>query len=308
MNKYVVGVDVGGTNIKLGLVSPSRNVIDRTNFSTSRFIRDRKKLINAIAAQIIEIIEKHNLSLKDLQGIGIGLPGLIDTPGGIVRFLPNIPGWRNVPLKKILEQALKVPVFLGNDASLITLGEWKHGAGRGVHNMVCMTLGTGVGAGLILNNRLYRGPGFAAGELGHVPLNEHGPKCGCGSHGCFESYVGNKRLMAQASEIMKRPMTLEQMRELAEGGNAKALKFWKTAAVHMGNGLVGIINLLNPERVVIGGGVSNNHEFLFPTIRKIVSEKAMPTQASMVKIVRATLGNDAGILGAQVLVNEEQRI
>ncbi len=307
MSKYVIGVDVGGTNIKLGLVNPSQKVIARTNLITKSFIRDPRDLIRAIADQIVEIIDNNGLSRKDIRGVGIGLPGLIDTPRGMVRLLPNIPGWRNVPLKVDLEKKLKIRVFLENDANLIALGEWKHGAGRGVENMVCMTLGTGVGSGLILNNQLYRGPGFAAGELGHMPLNEHGPVCGCGGFGCFERYVGNTQLLAQAIRIMnKKTITLEEMRRLAEGRNAKALKFWKEAAIHMGNGLIGIVNLLNPQRIVIGGGVSNNFEFLFPTIKEVIRKRAMPTQASMVKIVRGELGNDAGILGAQVLVNEEK--
>src|SRR5262249_35066676 len=129
MGKYVVGVDVGGTNIKLGLVSPSQRVIDRTGFVTKSFIRDRRNLVNAIVAHIVKIIANNHLAKKDVRGVGIGLPGLVDTPNGIVRFLPNIPGWRNVPLKKDLESKLRIPVFLENDVNLITLGEWKYGAG-----------------------------------------------------------------------------------------------------------------------------------------------------------------------------------
>lgn len=307
MSKYVIGVDVGGTNIKLGLVSPSKRVIDRTGFVTKSFIPDRRKLVNAIVGHIVEIIAKNGLAKKDIQGVGIGLPGLVDTPNGIVRFLPNIPGWRNVPLKKNLESKLHLPVSLENDVNLIALGEWKYGAGRGVSNMVCMTLGTGVGSGLILDGRLYRGPGFAAGELGHMPLNEEGDPCGCGGYGCLETYVGNRRLVARAASVMNlKNITLEQMYALAKKGNSKALKFWDEAAHHIGNGLIGVINLLNPQRVIIGGGVSSNHEFLFKTIAAVIRKRAMPTQAAMAKIVRAQLGNDAGILGAQVLVNERK--
>ena len=303
MSKYVFGVDIGGTNIKMGLVGPKINVIDKTKFATKSFSRDRKKLIKAIVGHIDELIVKNGLVKKDICGIGVGLPGLVDTPRGVVRFLPNIPGWRDVPLKKDLEKKLGIPVFLENDVNLITLGEWRYGAGRDSKNMVCMTLGTGVGSGLILDGQLYRGPGFAAGELGHVPLNEEGPACGCGGYGCLESYVGNKRLVARAQEIMKRKeVTLEEMNALAKEGNAGALKFWQETATHIGNGLVGVVNMLNPERIVIGGGVSNNHEFLFKTINAVIKKRAMMTQSSMVKIVRAKLGNDAGILGAQVLV------
>ena len=306
MGKFVIGVDIGGTNIKLGLVSPKIKVIDRTELATKSFIRDRKVLIQAVVEHIQLLIKRHDLKKKDILGVGVGLPGLVDTLNGVVRFLPNIPGWKNVPLKKELEKNLGIAVHLENDVNLITLGEWKYGAGKDVKNLVCLTLGTGVGSGLIFDGRLYRGPGFAAGELGHVPLNEEGPACGCGGYGCLESYVGNKRLVLRAQEIMKKDdVTLEEMNALAKQGDHNALIFWKETAAHIGNSLVGVVNMLNPQRIVIGGGVSNNHEFLFSTINDVIQKRAMTTQASMVKIVRAKLGNDAGILGAQVLVHEQ---
>ena len=225
----------------------------------------------------------------------------------MVRYLPNIPGWRDVPLKKILEKKLKIAVRLDNDVNMITLGEWRFGAGKGSRNLVCLTLGTGVGGGLIINNSLYRGEGFAAGELGHMPVNEQGPVCGCGGWGCLESYVGNARLMARAAKLMKKsPMALEEMFRLANQGNRRAVEFWHETAEHIGNGLVGLVNLLNPRKIIIGGGVSNNHKFLFPMIRSIIQRRAMDTQARMVKIVRAQLGSDAGLLGAWVLFHEDK--
>lgn len=307
MSEYVVGVDIGGTNIKVGLVGPAANVIDRTGFATKSFSLDQKTLINAIVDYIEVIISKNGLVKSNIRGVGVGLPGLIDTPRGIVQFLPNIPGWQDVPLKKDLESKLGIPVFLENDVNLIALGEWRYGAGQDVQNMICMTLGTGVGSGLILDGKLYRGPGFVAGELGHVPLNEDGPACGCGGYGCLESYVGNKQLVERAQQITKdKEITLEKMNALAKKGDTAALDFWRDTAAHIGNALVGVVNMLNPERIVIGGGVASNHEFLFETINAVISKRAMKTQASMVKIVLAKLGNDAGILGAQVLVHEQK--
>jgi len=304
MKSYVIGVDVGGTNIKLGVVHPKGQVIARTSFATKPFASNKTKLIAALAGEIQAIIIQAGLAKKDIAGVGIGLPGLIDHDRGLVRFLPNIPGWRNVRLKSILQQKLNLPVFIDNDVKLITLAEWKFGAGKGVADMVCLTLGTGVGSGLILNNRLYRGQGNAAGELGHVPLNEHGPSCNCGGFGCLEAYIGNSRLKARANAVMgRRDMTIEKMFQLAGSGNKKALGFWQESAEHLGNGLVTVVNLLNPRVIVIGGGVSNNHRFLFKTVRNVISRRAMSTQSSMVKIVRAALGDDAGIIGAQVLVN-----
>ncbi|MDE2027404.1 MAG: ROK family protein [Candidatus Omnitrophica bacterium] len=308
MKQYVVGVDVGGTNIKLGVVNPAGKVLVRTSFATKPFASHHSHLITALAREIEASIITAGLHRRQIAGIGIGLPGLVDYEKGVVRFLPNIPGWRNVHLKSILEKKIKLPVFVDNDVKIITLAEFKFGAGRGARNFVCLTLGTGVGAGLILNGQLYRGEDNAAGELGHMPLNEHGPKCNCGGEGCFETYVGNRSLFALASQIMKKPgMTTQDMFALAKKGNKKALLFWKTAAQRIGNGLVGIVNLLNPHLIIIGGGVSNNERFLFKTIAQTIRRRAMSLQGKAFKIKRAQFKDDAGIIGAYVLVTNAQR-
>jgi glucokinase len=308
MKQYVVGVDVGGTNIKLGVVDPSGQVIVRTSFPTKPFASSRIKLIAALAREIEASISIAGLNKKQIAGVGIGVPGLVDYEKGIVRFLPNIPGWKNVHLKSILQQRIKIPVFVDNDVKIITLAESKFGAGKGVRNLVCLTLGTGVGAALILNGQLYRGEDNAAGELGHVPLNEHGPRCNCGGFGCFERYVGNRALFELAGRVMgTRGRSTEEMYALAQQGNKKALVFWKTAARHIGNGLVGIVNLLNPRLIIIGGGISHNEKFLFKTITETIRGRAMSLQGSAFKIKRAKFKDDAGIIGAYVLVTNAQR-
>ena len=308
MNKYVVGVDVGGTNIKLGVVGPSGKVIVRNSFATKPFASSRIRLIDALANEIEASIITAGLNKRQIAGVGVGLPGLVDYEKGIVRFLPNIPGWRAVHLKSILQKKVRLPVFVDNDVKIITLAESKFGAGRGVKNLVCLTLGTGVGSGLILNGQLYRGEDNAAGELGHMPLNEHGPRCNCGGFGCFETYVGNRALLALACGVMgKSDVTLEQMFALAQKGNKKALLFWKKAAEHIGNGLVGIVNLLNPRLIIIGGGISHNEKFLFKTITDTIRRRAMGLQGSAFKIKRADFKDDAGIIGAYVLVTNAQR-
>lgn len=308
MKKYVVGVDVGGTNIKLGVVGPSGKVIARNNFATKPYASSRIKLIAALAHEIEAGIITAGLSKKQIAGVGVGLPGLVDYEKGIVRFLPNIPGWRGVHLKSILQKRVNLPVFVDNDVKIITLAEFKFGAGRGIRNLLCLTLGTGVGAALILNGQLYRGEDNAAGELGHMPLNELGPKCNCGGFGCFETYVGNRALLALGNRLMgKVGMTLEEMFALAQKGNKKALFFWKTAAEHIGNGLVGIVNLLNPRAIIIGGGISHNEKFLFKTIAATIHRRAMSVQGSAFTIKRAEFKDDAGIIGAYVLVMNAQR-
>lgn len=307
MKHFVVGVDVGGTNVKLGVVDASAKVVARSSFSTKEFIQTPSRLIIAISRAVRELLRTAAVLKKDVQGVGIGLPGLVDVERGVVRVLPNIPGWREVPLKKVLERKLNLPVQIENDVNMITLGEWKYGAGIGINNLICITLGTGVGAGLILNNDIYRGPGFAAGEIGHVPLNEDGPDCGCGGYGCFERYVGNKSLQKWAAKIFSsKDITLEDVSRRAMEGRRKALQFWQDVGAKVGTGLIGPVNILNPERVIIGGGVSRSFEFIAPAIRKVISRRAMQTQADMVKVIRARLDDDAGLIGAKVLVCHEK--
>ena len=304
MKKFIIGVDVGGTNIKIGMVSARGRIISRTNLSTEAYVRDKKKLISAIVTGIQNLLSERRYSLDNISGVGFGFPGLVDPIRGIVKFLPNIPGWKNVPFVKIFQQKMSLRAVVENDVNLITLGEWKFGAGAGVRNMLCMTLGTGVGAGLILNNALYRGAGYAAGEMGHVPLNEDGPSCNCGGWGCLERYVGNRALYARALKLFKRKITLEEISSLAARGNRKALKFWDETALHVGNGLTGVVNLLNPARIVIGGGVFNASAFMVKRIEKTLKARAMSVQGAMAKIVKAQLGADAGIVGARVLLAE----
>ncbi len=301
--KYVLGVDVGGTNIKFGLVNKKGDIIARSNMKTSCVKKGCQNLIKAIVAEGESLFKENKLKRKNILGVGIGLPGLIDIEKGFVHYLPNISGWNNVPLKSIFEKKIKLPTFIDNDVNVITLAEAKFGAGKGVNNLVCITLGTGVGSGLVLDGRLYRGEGFAAGELGHMPLNEKGDKCTCGGSGCLETLVGNKRLLKKARSVFKRNVPIEEISPLARQGDKRAIKFWEETALHIGNGLVGVVNLLNPRLIVIGGGISNNHKYLFNTIRQVIKKRAMRKQASMVRIVRAKLGNDAGIMGAQALVN-----
>lgn len=305
MAKYIIGVDVGGTNIKLGLVGPLVRILAKTNLSTKGYNHSRAKLIDGLVHAIQKLAQENKIARKDILGVGVGLPGLVDFQKGVVAAMTNIPGWRDVPLKDIVQKRLNVPVYIDNDVNLITLGEWKFGAGQGQRNLICMTLGTGVGGGLILNNALYRGEGFAAGEIGHIPLNEKGPVCNCGGLGCLERYVGNRYLLARAVKIFKnKNIRLEDIFHLARQGNSSAIRFWQETAAHIGNALVGIINLLNPRLVIIGGGVSSNYRFMQETIHKVIRQRAMKVQKNMVRIVRARLGDEAGIIGAYVLVRE----
>ena len=305
MANYIIGIDVGGTNIKLGLINTKGKIIDRTRLNTKTFVHHKRKLMMAIVDSIRALIQKNQLTRKKISAIGIGLPGAVDSFKGIVKSLPNIPHWKNVPLRKYIQKRLSIPVFMDNDVNLITLGEWKFGAGRGYKNLICFTLGTGVGGGLILNGALYRGERFVAGEIGHMPLNEIGPKCPCGGYGCFERYVGNARLQQQAQKIFRdSTLRLEDVFAAAERGDKRAIQFWETTARHIGNALIGIVNLLNPKLIIVGGGVSNNFKFMGRAIKQVIQARAMKIQAQHVRVVRAKLGDDAGLLGAYALIKE----
>ncbi len=305
MRDLYLGIDIGGTATKMGLVDAAGGIVVRRRIETKRHIARRKDLIDALVGGIEALDQEAEALGAGVRGVGIGLPGLIDPRRGLVRLLPNIPGWRSVPLVALLEQRIRRPVVIENDVNLITMAEWRFGAGRGARNLVCLTLGTGVGAGLILEGALYTGGGFAAGELGHMPLNETGPACPCGGTACLERYVGNAALRARAVELFgKAGITLEEVSARARGGDPRALAFWEETAERLGVGLTGVVNLLNPDRIVIGGGVARSRRFLFGPLRRTIRRRAMRVQGGMVRIVGARLGDDAGIVGASVLVRE----
>ncbi|MDP8265202.1 MAG: ROK family protein [Candidatus Aceula lacicola] len=309
MNQFVIGIDIGGTNIKFGLVSKKGQIVSRLNLKTSSVGKNVSQLAEGLVSACLKLISENHLAKKQILGIGIGLPGLVNIKRSIVYSLTNIKGWKNVPFKKIIEKRIGISTFIDNDVNVVALAEWKYGAGKGVTDLICMTLGTGVGGGLILNNTLYRGAGFAAGEVGHIPINEKGKKCNCGGFACMETVVGNQYLEKKAKKVFnKENITLEQVTALADKGNKKAILFWEQTAEHIANGLIGTINTLNPSLVVVGGGVAKAHKYIFPVMRQVIKKRAMHIQGRMVKIKKVKLGQDAGIIGSQVLALEMLKI
>lgn len=301
--KFIVGIDLGGTNLKAALLSDNCRIVRKHSLSTEKF-RDKDSLIQAIADSVLFLLEKNNIKKAGISGVGLGLPGPIDHDRGIVHFFPNIPGWNEVGLRSILERKIGVSVSIDNDANLMALAEFTLGAAKGSRNAVCLTLGTGVGAGLILNGELYRGSSYAAGELGHMPINERGPECNCGGTACLESYIGNRRILREARSIFKKDISLEEASALAYKGNRKAIALWNSVGERLGVALVSVTNLLNPDSIVIGGGVANAGSILFNKVTQTILERGMLVQAKAVKVVKASLGNDAGMIGAGILVKQ----
>ncbi len=311
----VIGIDIGGTLIKMGLVRGNR-VLSQHIVPTSRFTSPR-----TLQDGLVESVQAFRRKASSIAGVGIGIPGLVRYPEGIVRSCVNIPGWKDVPLRRDLEKRLQLPVRVDNDANVMTLAEWIYGAGRGADNLICITLGTGVGGGLVLDGRVYRGKEGTAGEIGHMPLAEDGPSCSCGGRGCLERFVGNKEIVhwvrhklnhgtrSRIPALVKHRLeflTPQMIFQAAQNGDSLARRCWERTGRHIGIVLAGVINLLNPERIIVGGGVAQAGRWLFDPMRKTVRERAMRGLAD-VSIVPARLGSNAGLIGAALLAQDKVR-
>jgi glucokinase len=302
---YIIGIDLGGTNVRLALFKrASKHIISQVRFPTKAFATKRL-LFEKIARLIQSLISVKGLKNSEILGVGIGVPGPVDYQRGLVYYLPNIPGWNNVPLRRMLANKLKLPVFVDNDVKLMALAEHRFGAARNIADCICLTLGTGVGGALIIDGKLFRGASSAAGEIGHLPVALHGPHCACGGRACLERFIGNRIILAKARQIFGRSITLEELSSMARKGNKQAVSIWGHVGFVLGVALSGLINVFNPQRIIIGGGLANAGSILFNAVRRSVSIRAMQPQAKTVSIVRARLGENAGLIGASVLVSRE---
>ncbi|MFB0526666.1 MAG: ROK family protein [bacterium] len=312
MNKYSIGIDIGGTNITVALVTGKGKIVRKIKFPT-RVEEGKDKTIKRIIKALGEVME--GLSLKSIKGIGIGAGGDIDQERGIVRFSPNL-FWKNVPLVRLIKKKFNKKVVLDNDANAAAWGTYILETKRKTKNLLCITLGTGVGGGLILNGKIYHGASGSAGEIGHITVNPQGQKCNCGNYGCLETYVGSAYVVKKAiKEIKKGEKSL--IRKLA-GGNlqsitsqtiqAAALKgdklgkrIWKEAGEYLGIALSGVINLLNPGVIVFGGGVAKAQELIFQPMKKEIRKRAFIVPFKRVKFTHTKFGADLGVIGAALL-------
>ena len=316
MKKYRIGVDIGGTNIKIALVDFDGKII-YSNTVPTRAEMGYEAGVNNIKQAIKELMQETDENAKSIEAIGFGLPGQIDYKEGIVKNLPNIPGWVNIPLAKIIEDEFSIPTRLDNDVRCAALGELNFGAGKGCENLICITVGTGIGSGIVLNGKLVRGASNAAGEIGHIKMDmTGGPLCGCGDYGCFEAYASGPAIVTMAKEYISGGKSAKYKEMATDGiitpyivaqaalqGDAVSIQIFKQMGKIIGTGLSSVINLLNPEKIIIGGGVADAGEILLDPIRKTILDRAMPIQASAVQIVPAQLANTAGVIGASLLIN-----
>lgn len=306
-DNFIISIDLGATNLKLAVLNCKYKIIDKKILSTQE-LGNFKELTKAIVASVKKLIKCHRFNKKDILGLGLGVPGPVDIKKGIVHFLPNIPGCKDIRLSQILRQNLGLPVYIDNDANLFTLAEFFLGAGKGYKNIIGITLGTGVGGGLILEGRLYRGSKSAAGEVGHIPIAIPGIRCNCGGRGCLEAYIGNQKILSRARRVFKKPISLSRLAKLAGVGNQKAIRIWQTVGYLLGFALTGVVNLLNPDVIIIGGGVAKAGKVLFDNIKKTIHDNAMPVQAKYVRVKRSKFGENAGLIGAAILVRENESL
>lgn len=300
----ILGADVGATNTKTVLVDRQGEIFATMNRPTLAR-KGRDAMIERLILTLKDTVKKAGANMKDVAGVGIGFAGPLDPGKGIVFNPPNLPEWLNVPLRDILTQKLNMPVSLDNDANLVALGEYWKGAGRGAKSLVCLTLGTGVGGGIVLNGKIWHGAGGIAGELGHMTVVRNGRRCGCGNRGCLEVYASSRGLVSRMQELLNRKKTVKYDKITPEGigkqalsGDKLAKKALRDTGITLGVAIASLVNILNPDVVVVGGGISKIGNLLLDPIREEVAKRAFPKAVEGLKIVKAELGDNAGALGA----------
>ena len=320
--EYFVGVDLGGTKILSGVFNNSLALQTTTKLSTKPQ-RGVDAVIDRIARCVHDAVDEADLTIKQVTGVGIGAPGSVNFDSGTVIFAPNLPGWENVPLRKHLEKALGLPVFVENDCNIGALGVYGAELKSKPASMVGIFVGTGIGGGLIVNGQLYSGFNHTAGEIGHMVLEINGPKCGCGNKGCFEALASRTAIFQRIKEGIKdgqktllTDMLGDDLGDLRSGDLRKAIrrgdkftdKVIEEAAEYIGIATANLINILNPEVVVLGGGVMEALEDeMMSIIVETANDYAMAGTMKGVEIICSKLGDHAGITGGAVLARSEVR-
>lgn len=312
---YRIGVDLGGTNIAVGVVDENYKIIGRGKVKT-RAPRPAEAIFDSIKEAVDMAVVNAGINYDEIVSVGIGTPGSVNKDTGAIEFSNNLK-FHNVPAKAMLEERLKKPVYLENDANAAALGEAVAGCGNGVKNFVAVTLGTGVGSGIIIDGKIYRGSNFCGGEMGHMVINVDGIPCNCGRKGCWEKYASATALVSQAVEAMQGNkasllwQTCDDDLNKVEGktifealdmGDETAKAVVDRYLYYVAVGLANVINALQPEAVCIGGGISGQGEKILKPIRDMVKAERYSVYADKQSdILPASLGNDAGIIGAALL-------
>ena len=316
--KPVLSIDLGGTKIIAAIISDKGQVMAKEYYPTLAN-EGSQPVISRILSAIDNLLSQSNMDSSQLDSISIAAAGAINFEAGLVTASPNLPGWNDVPLRDIVNERYRVNTCLINDASAAALGEHHFGVGKGVNNLVLLTVGTGIGGGIIINGKLYSGPCGSAGEVGHMTIDVNGPRCNCGNIGCWELLASGTAMAKEAIKRIKQGkkssltklvggqienITAETVSLAAQGGDSLALEVILKAATYLGVGMVNLVNIFNPEMIIVGGGVAQMGDLLLEPARQVVKERAFRLSAQAVRIVPAQLGDDAGVLGAAVFARQ----
>lgn len=312
--KYYVGIDLGGTNIVAGVVDEEYNIVAKASTKTN-CPRPEKEIADDMAKMALQAVKNANLTINDIEWIGIGTPGIANSSTGVIERANNL-GFENTPMVKYISEAIDKPVFIENDANAAAYGEYVAGAAKGAKNAVCITLGTGVGGGIIVDGRIYAGSNFAGAEIGHTVIEVDGAQCSCGRKGCFEAYSSatglirmSKEAMAQFPESIMNKMAEEKGKVTARtsfdamrAGDKAAKNVVDKYIKYLAAGITNTINIFQPDVLCIGGGVCNEGDPLLLPVKALVEKEDFASNsAKRTEIVIAKLGNDAGIIGAAFL-------
>jgi glucokinase len=322
--RYVIGVDLGGTNIVVGALSLDgsqqfgmHSVPTRADLGSDAVVARIAQLVERVAA---ETMAATGASRAQMLGVGIGSPGPLDRETGVVILTPNL-GWTNFPLRDRIAQAVQLPATLDNDANCATLGEWWLGAARGAQQVVGLTIGTGIGGGLILNGRLFHGVSDVAGEVGHTTIDANGRRCGCGNYGCLEAYASGPAIAERAREALAggepsampavvggdlSRLTAATVYDAAKQGDRLAQEVVRETARILGIGIANLLNIFNPEVVVLAGGVTQAGDQLFEPMRAEVRRRAFKPAVDACRIVPGALQGNAGVIGAAATFAQQQ--
>lgn len=307
----ILGIDIGGTKTIVGVADESGRLLAHKRILTPNVLGPMIN-IGMIVPAAYEVIEQ---SGGLISSIGIGCGGPLDRKTGVLHKVVNLPGWEGLCLTDIFSEEFGVPAYLDNDATAAAMGEAMFGAGRGVDHLAYLTVSTGIGGGIIVNGKPYRGVGENAGEFGHMKILPDGPMCNCGDHGCLESLASGTSIARIARESLDAnpgsklnecggDITAELVARAAAEGDDCASRVWSDAMYHLGLGVANVVNALNPKLVILGGGVTKAGDLLFEPVRRVVSERAMKPLAADVEIVPAANGDLVGLMGAFAVAME----
>ena len=320
--KYYVGIDLGGTNIVAGVVDEKYNIIAKASTKTN-CPRPEKEIAEDMAKMAVEAVKNADLTLDDIEWIGIGTPGIANSSTGVIEYSNNL-GFKDTPMVKYITEFIgreDTPVFIENDANAAAYGEYVAGAAKGAKNAVCITLGTGVGGGIIIDGKIYAGSNFAGAEIGHTVIEVDGAQCSCGRKGCFEAYSSatglirmSKEAMEQFPESIMNKMAAEKGKVTARtsfdamrAGDKAAKDVVDKYIKYLAAGITNTINIFQPDVLCIGGGVCNEGDPLLLPVKDLVKKEVYTRNSPKnCEIVIAKLGNDAGIIGAAFLGRANQ--